>query len=170
MKASGFPVRVSFFNDEDTRTAFTEGRIWYRFDEVRYALTEEGEPRMILRSLRHTAVCNMLESGVPVPNISKVTGHTYNDLRQIGERYAVATDRLADAAMMAVHRARGGDASDFDVEATEDDSAWRYADAPSYKRPAGASLSPGRYLGAALGQHRLKYVAPWEWPDDEEES
>ena len=152
------------FNDWDTQDAFSHSRLYQRFSEIRYALTRDGEPKLQLRTIRHTAVCNMIDNKVPLRMISAVTGHCSAQLNAITERYAVDPDAFADEAMKIVNRGAGGDDSDFAIGDLDRD--WRADEAPVYRRPPASEARPGRYLGAALGQHRLRYTAPSEWWDD----
>ncbi|MCA8928580.1 MAG: hypothetical protein KDC18_10965 [Alphaproteobacteria bacterium] len=48
--------------------------------------------------LRHTAVCEMADAGVSVPQIASVTGHTLQSVYSILSRYHRATAAQAEAA------------------------------------------------------------------------
>lgn len=159
------------FNNGDTGTGYTADNLWARFAEVRYALTKDTGPKIVLRTLRHSAVCAMVDAKVPLRNISAVTGHRLARVNAIVERYAIDTEGFADAAMMMVNRANGGSDDDFSPVDFGADRDWAGGgtSAAIYKRPAFNDERPGRFLGAALGQHRLKYSPPLvAWPEDEE--
>lgn len=163
------------FNDGDTNTGYTSGRLSARFVEVRYAVTDDGGPNMILRSLRHSAVCVMVDNKVPLRNIAAVTGHRLGRVNRIMERYSIDTEGFADEAMKMVNRGAGGEDSDFDAVDFGADHDWEGGGKTTYKRPQIDDDRPGRFLGAALGQHRSTYAAPTDWPpewreDDEEQA
>lgn len=154
------------FNDGDTGTGYTASRLSARFTEVRDAMSKEGDPKMVLRSLRHSVVCVMVDNKVPLRNIAAVTGHRLGRVNRIIERYAIDTDGFADEAMKIVNRGAGGEDSDFDATDFGADRDWEGGSKATYKRPRISEDRPGRYLGALLGQHRLKHVAPTNWPAD----
>lgn len=108
----------------------------------------------------------MVDNKVPLRNIAAVTGHRLGRVNRIIERYAIDTDGFADEAMKIVNRGAGGEDSDFDATDFGTDRDWEGGSKATYKRPRISEDRPGRYLGALLGQHRLKHVAPTNWPAD----
>ncbi|WP_426051031.1 hypothetical protein [Brevundimonas sp. SL161] len=158
------------FNNGDTNVAFTEARLGTAFAEVRFAVTKDGAPKMLLRSLRHSAVCVMVDNKVPLRNIAAVTGHRLDRVNTIINRYAIDNEGFADEAMRMVNRGSGGDDSDFDAVDFGADYDWEGGSQAIYHRPQIDPDRPSRFLGAAFGQHRLKYDVPLEWPKEGDES
>lgn len=162
------------FNDADTGTGFTASRLTARFNEVRHAVTADGAPKLLLRTLRHSAVCNMVDADVPLRKISAVTGHKLQRVHQIMERYAIDTEGFADDAMLKVHLANGGSKDDFASTHFGADRDWDGDGSAKaiYRAPKEDPARPGRYLAASIGQHRFGYTLPKElaeWPDEADE-
>jgi hypothetical protein len=161
------------FNDADTGTGFTVGRLHARFSEVRCAVTPEKGPKMLLRTMRHSAVCRMVDAGVHLRKINAVTGHKLGRVHKIVERYAIDTEGFADAAMMELHRANGGSDEDFDATDFGADRDWDADNVQKaiYRTPPVDPDRPERFLAAKLGQHRHRYVMPRElveaWPEED---
>ena len=160
------------FTDADTGTGFTHFHLWARFAEVRRALTREGGPKMQLRTLRHSAVCQMVDARIPLPQIAAVTGHLLARVHAIIARYAVDREGFAVAAMKQLHRSKGGHDEDF---VTHDPFEGRDAQTSrkaQYSLPPVDPDRPGRWLGAAHGQHRLDYILPPLsdlWPEENDD-
>lgn len=155
------------FNDSDTGTAFTAANLGARFAEVRHALTADGEQKMVLRSLRHSAVCAMFEEDVELINIVKVTGHRAERANRIVMRYAIDDEALAEKAMRIMNRAEGGTDADFEGVDFGADQDWEGKSLPIYRRPEFNEDRPTKLLGASDGKHRHHYdTAPTTlWPD-----
>jgi len=148
------------FNDADTGTGFTKGRLSARFNEVRHAVTSDGDPLMLLSTLRHSAVCRMERAGASLLEIASVTGHKLARVHSIIARYAVDREGFAASAMMKLNQADGGDADDF-----VDDDPFAGVDAEAkttsvYQSPQMDPGRPGHMLAAKLGQHRHRLVLP----------
>lgn len=101
------------FNNWDTKSAFKQSHVSQRFDEVRRAVSREGDPSMVLATLRHSVVCRMERAGVSLIEIAAVTGHQLARVHTIIARYAVDREGFAASAMMKLHQAEGGQATDF---------------------------------------------------------
>jgi hypothetical protein len=155
------------FNDSDTGTAFTAANLAARFAEVRHALTEDGGPKMVLRSLRHSAVCAMFDEDVELINIVKVTGHRMGRANRIIMRYAIDDEALAEKAMRIMNRAEGGSDADFEGVAFGADQDWEGGSQPIYRRPEFDEDRPMKFLGASDGKHRHHYdTTPMKlWPE-----
>jgi hypothetical protein len=165
------PGSPFLFNDADTGTGFTVGRLHARFVEVRHALTPEGGKKMLLRTLRHSAVCRMVDAEVPLRNISAVTGHQLRRVHHIVERYAIDIEGFAEAAAKKLHRANGGSDGDFLGAEFGADRDWAGDGAAQaiYQAPSHDPQRPERLLAASIGQHRKGYTLPAhlvEWHED----
>lgn len=85
---------------ERTGRAYTVDSFGHVFREVRAAAVKD-RPAMAelwFMRLRHTAVVRLGESGVNVPQIAAITGHTLATCHAILERYNVRTDKMAISA------------------------------------------------------------------------
>ncbi|HBY44263.1 MULTISPECIES: tyrosine-type recombinase/integrase [Alphaproteobacteria] len=163
------------FNDADTGAGFTSTRLTTRFNEVRHAVTSDGDPLMLLATLRHSAVCRMERAGVSLIQIASVTGHKLARVHSIIARYAVDREGFAAAAMMKLNQVGGGDAGDF-----VDDDPFAGVDAKAelksvYRSPPPNPARPGHMLAAKLGQHRHRLVLPplsdiWGEADEADEA
>jgi integrase len=144
------------FNDFDVGGPFNDSRLFLRFEEVRVAVTRSGSPYLVLQTLRHSAVCDMISAEVGLAQIASVTGHTFATVHHIMKRYALDRDRFADEAMMKRNRARGGSDADFTRRAPiqNQDGLAREQGRSTRTGPRFDEERPGRYLPAALGQHR----------------
>jgi hypothetical protein len=151
------------FNDGDTGQGFTAQNLSLRFAEVRHALTQAGAPKLLLRTLRHSLICQMVIAQVQPLQIAAVTGHRLGRVQRIIERYAVDQYGFGAAAMKQLNRSKGGSDDDFD-EADPEFRDWDADGAPKsvYSPPPEDPARPARWLGAAIGQHRNKYVIPSE--------
>ncbi|WP_341020786.1 hypothetical protein [Brevundimonas diminuta] len=163
------------FNDADTGMGFTECCLKARFNEVRHAVTSDGDPLMLLYTLRHSAVCRMERAGVSLLEIASVTGHRLAHVHSIIARYAVDREGFAASAMMKLNQADGGNADDF-----IDDDPFAGVDAKAelksvYRSPPPNPARPGHMLAAKLGQHRHRLVLPplsdiWGEADEADEA
>ena len=145
------------FNDSDTGTGFTAANLAARFAEVRHAVTEDGGAKMVLRSLRHSAVCNMVDEDVDLINIVSVTGHRMGRANSIIMRYAIDDKAFAEKAMRIMNRAEGGTDADFEGIDFGADRDWEGKSQPVYRRPDFDEDRPTRLLGASVGKHRHHY-------------
>jgi hypothetical protein len=107
------PGSEFLFNHPRTNTAYTEAQLSGAFNEVRAAVSRPGDKLLMLQTLRHSYVVAQLNAGVTPYDIATVTGHLYNTLHKILERYGVRTDEGADRAQKELNRARGGHDEDF---------------------------------------------------------
>lgn len=122
------------FNEAKAGTAFGEHNIKHYFQEARHRASEEGDPLLHLRTLRHSAVCEMATLGLNTVLIASITGHKFNTIETILERYAIDRHGFAREAAIRRHVAVGGSASDFApaAEAIGRDWQGRVLERPTY--------------------------------------
>jgi integrase len=101
------------FIDGLTGKPFTPGSLAYRFQMVRIAASQEGDPKLCLKGLRHSCVCRLFEDGSDVAGIAGVTGHLLARVHTILERYFPDRKRAAEQTMRRSFLANGGDPEDF---------------------------------------------------------
>lgn len=101
------------FANPETRTAYTSTQVQYRFNKIRSAMHRPGDTWITMQVLRHTCVVKLISEGMPPYKIAAMTGHKYQSIHQIMERYGIRTDNAAMDAARALHRANGGRDEDF---------------------------------------------------------
>lgn len=155
------------FNDYDTRTGFTGPHLTARFNEVRIAASEPGGPHFTLRTLRHSAVCEMIKAGASLFEIAGVTGHKAADLVKIIERYAIDLEGFGAAAVRKVNEMNGGSEDDFEETPLPMMGDMVGQEPPKrYQPPPFDEARPGQHLPAMLGQHRMDWTFPAELMGD----
>lgn len=110
-------VRVAgseyLFSDSDTGGPFTAAKLSQQFTEVRHALTQDGEEKLLLRTLRHSCVCNLFKCGLNINEIAGITGHLLARVHHILERYFPDRYGAAASGMRKAFLAQGGRADEF---------------------------------------------------------
>jgi integrase len=125
------------FNEARSGTAFGEHNIKHYFREARHRASDEGDPLLHLRALRHSAVCDMATLGLSTVLIASITGHKFKTIEEILERYAIDRHGFAREAAIRRHVATGGSESDFAPapDAIGRDWQGRVLDRPTYVYP-----------------------------------
>lgn len=137
------------FNDGRTGTKFTASDLTHRFAEVRIAAMAVGTPHLLLRALRHTAVCSMVVAECTVPEIASVTGHELESVHRILKRYFVDYEGVARKAMERLNKREGGSIADFLPVAEQVPFDWDAKLEPKmFQFPPFDEERPGRYVAA----------------------
>ncbi len=162
------------FNDWDTRTGFTVANLDARFREVRNHLARKGEQRLQLRALRHSCVTTMFAAGCGVDQIAAVTGHKFNRVHQILERYHVDRAGAADKGLRKVWAERGLRPEDFGDVAPLPANHWAAGPVKELNLHKPLEVTERNFrrdMATLLGQHRKHLAIPREmmetcWIDD----
>ncbi len=162
------------FNDWDTRTGFTVANLDARFREVRNHLARNGEHRLQLRALRHSCVTTMFAAGCGVDQIAAVTGHKFNRVYQILERYHVDRQGAADKGLRKVWADRGLRPEDFGDVAPLPANHWAAGPIKELHLQKPLEVTERKFrrdMATLLGQHRKDLAIPREmmeacWSDD----
>lgn len=75
------------FNHPRTGKGFSAAQLEYAFSDVRDSCAQDGEEKLLIRSLRHSCVCKLFSSGLPITEIAGITGHLLARVHTILERY-----------------------------------------------------------------------------------
>lgn len=122
------------FNHPGTGTGYTSSQLQYAFGRVRAHVHEGGRTWLTLQTLRHTCVVKLISADVHPYTIASMTGHRYQSIDAIMERYGIRTSDGAMKALMALNRAKGGEDADFGD----------YAPAEASWEPKAALKQPGQ--------------------------
>jgi len=146
------------FNDFDKQTGFTPYRLMTRFEEVRHALSQDGDKKLELRVLRHSCVCRLMEAGLSAAEIAGITGHLLARVHSILERYYPDRWGMAQRGMMRAHIAGGADPESFGQLKPLPIQDWLGDSARSqiYESPQYTERNVERLLAAKTGQHRSR--------------
>jgi integrase len=99
----------------DGRPWFTEkddkalGKAWTAHMRTAGLYSDDPNERLYFHDLRGTAVTLLAEAGATVPQIAAITGHTFESVNRILERYLARTRALANAAIYAFENAKETD-------------------------------------------------------------
>lgn len=119
------PTSNHLFNDGKTGLPFaTHAMLSRRFDQLRESILNHGEPRHVLRTLRHSAVCEMAKSRLSTSQIASRTGHDISRAGNIVQRYLLDLQGVADASAVQQHVAAGGSANDFLLTKERETKDW----------------------------------------------
>jgi len=130
------PDSDAVFPDPESRGLFIYQRFARQFAELRHAVCEEGDKLLQIIHLRHSAVCQMARSGLSDFEIAGITGHNYETVRHILEKYAIDRPGFAAQGARRLHLANGGSEEDFTELTAAEDMDWLLDEArPRYKRP-----------------------------------
>lgn len=145
------PHSDAVFPSGRTGRAFQTYELTARFANIRHAIERQGGKYLTLNTLRHSAVCALIDAGVHTMEIAAITGHQLERIHIILERYAPDRLRLAEQGMRKAHAARGGSPEDFDgVAPTPLRDTEAVGEARTYEMPAICRKYPTDLITAQL--------------------
>lgn len=108
------PGSPYLFSNPETGAGYSMSAFGARFRELRHLVIEDGGPRLLIQSLRHSAVCNMVCAKLHPYKIAAITGHANITVNNIIKHYSIDTNAFAAKGMSELYRHYGGDEQEFD--------------------------------------------------------
>lgn len=102
------------FTNPKTGTAYTDAQRNHEFEKIRSMVVAPGGKRLTMQALRHSSIVDQFAAGTGAFDIANVTGHDFQTMHKIFERYNLRNDDAAARAQKKLNAMRGGSDADFD--------------------------------------------------------
>lgn len=102
------------FTNPNTGTAYTDSQRSSVFNQIRSIVTAPGGPILTMQALRHSSIVDQFAAGSNAYDIANVTGHAFQTVNKIFEKYNLRNDEAATRAQRNLNLKRGGSDADFD--------------------------------------------------------